>query len=179
VEKLRELCGAEGNLRIPALHAIGGIGPSAVEAALPELREALAKSEDPGVRATAAAMLGRIDKDAAAAVVPGLIEGLKDEHHDVRIQSANALGELGKAAGAAVPALCEALKDWLPPVRAAAAGACGRLGPSVAMKAKPLLIDLLSDPEEWLQGVARAALDPFYGRCWKWYESAKQSCEVM
>src|SRR5262245_63830339 len=72
--------------RAQAVSALERIGPAAV----PGLREGL-RDKDVRVRSGAATALGRIGPDARAAV-PALIEALKDEVADVRVQVPGALG---------------------------------------------------------------------------------------
>jgi HEAT repeat protein len=67
----------------------------------------------------------------AEAAIPALIKALGDEHLDVRVAAAKALGRIGEAA---IPALIEAL----------AAEALGWIGPK-AEAAIPVLIEKLKD----------------------------------
>ncbi len=69
------------------------------------------------------------------AVLPVLIEALKDENVYVRRDAAKALGQFGAEAGEAVPALRERLRDKEPSVRKAAAAALKQIDPVAASKA--------------------------------------------
>ena len=49
--------------------------------------------------------------EGAIDAVPALIQALKDENKDVRVNAAVALGQIGEGAKDVVPALIQALKD--------------------------------------------------------------------
>src|SRR5689334_9898381 len=74
----------DAGVRWRSARALGGIGPSAVDA-VPALIEGL-KDQDVDVRWAIADALGRIGP-AALDAVPALIEGLKDQDVDVRFAS--------------------------------------------------------------------------------------------
>ena len=84
------------------------------------------KDRDPGVRYTAAEMLGGYGRKAESAV-PALIEALKDKDKNVRMRAAYSLAEILPAAQAAIPALRESLKDKEQLVREAAAYSLKRI----------------------------------------------------
>jgi HEAT repeat protein len=74
------------------------------------LANVVRKDGDAGVRAAAAAALGRIDADPEKAV-PALMEGLKDKNRNVQSACATALGALGPGAKAAVEPLTQLNKE--------------------------------------------------------------------
>jgi HEAT repeat protein len=78
---------------------------------------------DAAISRTAGERLARY----GAAVVPSLVEGLKNEEAAVRVAAAQALGKLGPAARDAVPALTEAEKDEKTEVQQAAKAALERI----------------------------------------------------
>ncbi|HEY6012080.1 MAG TPA: HEAT repeat domain-containing protein, partial [Nitrospirota bacterium] len=100
------------------------------------------ESEEPRVRAFAAASLGRM-REPAKGALPALVRALGAEHVDVRTAARGTLGRMGTAA---VPTLMEALKDRRPSVRAAAASALGDLGPA-AENAVPALLKAFQDED--------------------------------
>ena len=55
--------------------------------------------------------LSRILRDIGPAVVPELVEFLKDEHPSRRLLAARALGEYGAGAKEALPALREVIRE--------------------------------------------------------------------
>ena len=67
--------------------------------------------------------------------VSALIQALKDDDRDVRMEAAESLGEIGPEAKAAVPALIQALKDDNFNVRRGAAMALLTIGTPEALKA--------------------------------------------
>jgi HEAT repeat protein len=80
--------------------AVRAIGVSAI----PDYIDCL-EAEDPGVRFSAAHVLGEFGEKAGPAV-DALVEALEnDEDMNVRLSAAAALGRIGRAAHAAVPAL--------------------------------------------------------------------------
>src|SRR5206468_1023941 len=89
-----------------ALASIGGPG---AKPALPVLTEALRDMEDPQIQELAAAALGQIGPDAAAAV-PDLGKALSCPVAVVRRNCAIALGKMGSAAEPAVPQMISSLK---------------------------------------------------------------------
>lgn len=96
-------------VRRQGVEILGEIRPEA-RAAIPALRETLTNKNHPE-RFSAAVALWRIERSAAA-VVPTLIEALKDKRHAAdRRLAATMLGQIGPEAKAAIPALIEVLKD--------------------------------------------------------------------
>lgn len=93
-----------------------------------------------GLKETAADALARIGDDA----VPALIQALRHENRDVRIQAARALARIGSRAKQSVPALVNALYDVDETVRRTAARALGQLGPE-ARAAIPDLVAVLEE----------------------------------
>jgi HEAT repeat protein len=86
-------------------------------------------------RAAAAGALKLVNPEAARAMVPELIEMLKDKDAVMRYCGAGALGYLGPDAQPAVPVLVEALKDGDTRVRIAAADALRIIDAQAAQKA--------------------------------------------
>ncbi|MBN9522643.1 HEAT repeat domain-containing protein [bacterium] len=115
-----------------------------------ELVEKL-KDPSPAVRRDAAAALeavcgqGRIGPEAAAYVVPALVEALADP--EVRRTAFTCLRLIGRPAGAAAPALVKELHGPKPVDRLSATSALGRIGPA-AEPAVPRLVQMLNDPGE-------------------------------
>ncbi len=66
--------------------------------------------------------------------MPALITALRDEHADVRLDGAEALGRIGPAAAEAMPALITALRDEHADVRRGVAEALKRIGPPAALQ---------------------------------------------
>jgi HEAT repeat protein len=89
------------------------------------------------------------------AVLPALLEALRDPEPIVRARVASALGDLGPEARDAVYPLVEALRDPDSSVRNSAASALGQIGPA-ARPAMPSLLEMLRDEE--LRGYAAYAL---------------------
>ena len=101
----------------------------------------------PEVRATAAAALGRLGRQAKG-VAPALLATMKDKMAEVRVLSATALGRVAAGDEKAIEALGLALAgDPDVDVRSAAARARGALGPPAAAAA-PVLIRALNDRDE-------------------------------
>ena len=98
--------------------------------AFPPLREALA-SGDPIVRREALRSVGKLKERAPLdtdAVLPLLVEGMRDPDPGVRGVAATYLGIIHEGAAAAVPALIEGLSDPEADVRRASAEALGSFG---------------------------------------------------
>lgn len=112
--------------------------------------------QDDEVRALAVIALQEIGCSAPA-VLPALIDGLRDPHEIVRRRSARALGDFGMAATPALPHLVRILDDNHNCVRMEAISALARLG-SEAESALPFLVPLLADPEMRLSTVAGVAI---------------------
>jgi len=95
------------------------------------------KSNDPGLRVSAAWALGEIGPEAAGAV-PLLIEAFRDQHPAARWNAVEAVGKIGPTAAQAVPPLIEALKDPEAALRWRAAWSLGKIGPAASAAAAPL-----------------------------------------
>jgi hypothetical protein len=93
-----------------------------------------------GIRADAAASLGAMGPKAKNAV-PALVEALKDERAEVRVEASRALAAIGEAA---LQPLTKALGDKDRQTRMGAA--LGHMGPN-AKSATPALMDALEDPD--------------------------------
>ncbi len=96
--------------RAKALEELGDLGrvmKSLVTDAMPTMIESL-KDKDAGVRASAAAAVGKCDPEPAGPVVETLIDLLKnDKDESVKIGAAHGLGSLGSSAKPATSALRE------------------------------------------------------------------------
>ncbi len=117
------------------------------------------KDKDADTRQRAAGALGHIRRSRA--VVPALIEAVRDNDYQVREEVVVALGRLGPRAQSAVPALIEALKDKDGGVRERSADALGKIGcenDSVI----PALIEVLKEKDVRLH--AAKALGSFGAR---------------
>lgn len=106
--------------------------------AIPRLVE-LTQHDDPGVRASASAALGRLAQAQDDEVIQALITALKDSIPGVRQVAAQALGRVGSPL--AVAPLIAALRrrDEFRLVRRAATWSLGKLGPD------PLAVEALSE----------------------------------
>ncbi len=89
--------------------------------------------------------------ETASPAIHALIETLRDEAEPVRLNTAYALGAIGKSAAAAI---IETLHDEVGAAQSAAAYALGAIGPSAA----PALIDATSSNHERARGYAAFAL---------------------
>ena len=98
---------------------------------MPSLKLA-AKDDDRAVRSQALHALGNLGKDDPDAVVPVLVEGIRDIVIEVRIAAILALGSIGPEAKAAVPALSNAARDGQAGVREAATDALKKIQPPPA-----------------------------------------------
>ena len=119
-----------------AARTLGRIGPEAIPALIPILKE----EENYEVRSAAAYALGEMGA-AAVPAVPALIEALEDEESLVRTVTAEALGKIGPGAVEAVPALAKAMTMG-PVGDFRAVYALGSIGPE-AVEAVPALIETL------------------------------------
>jgi HEAT repeat protein len=151
-------------VRWEAASAIATIG-TAAEAASPTL-VAMARSHD-AARPWAIRALGRIGPRAAAAA-PVLVATLEDADATVRIESAIALGALGKSASEGIPALVRALGADRE-LKGAAARSLGLLASERPRlegleKTRGPLVLLLRDPDTIVRRRAAAALGELGGR---------------
>lgn len=106
--------------------------------AMPRLVE-LIQHEDPGVRASACAALGRLAKAQDTEVIQALIAALKDTIPGVRQVIALALGRIGSPLAVAPLIACLQRRDEFRLVRRAAAWSLSKLGPD------PLAVEALSE----------------------------------
>jgi HEAT repeat protein len=106
-------------------------------------------SEDPIVRREALRSIGKLKERAPLdwrAVVPLLVDGMKDADPRVRAVAATYLGIVHEGGDKAVPALIEGLKDAEPDVRRVSAAALGSFG-SDAQSAVPALKKAAGDTD--------------------------------
>lgn len=116
--------------------------------AFPPLREALA-SDDPVVRRESLRSIGKLKERApldSRAVVPLLVDGMRDPDDGVRAVAATYLGIIHEEPARAVPSLIEALDDPSVEVRRASAEALGSFG-AAAQPALPALRRAMGDKD--------------------------------
>lgn len=178
---------AHAAVRWQAAMILGRLGPSAGQASVPALTEALSDRE-PEVRAAAAEALGKIgqasvtalpqifllvrDPDPTArlkavealpniardtSIVDPLVVALSDSAPEVRRAAAAALGALGTSTTKSITALAQALKDSSAAVRAAAALALAQIGPP-ARDSRVALLAARRDPSAQVRRVVEDAL---------------------
>jgi HEAT repeat protein len=143
-------------LRCDVAEALGYIGIEA-NAAIPALRNAVAKDRNPEVRVSAALALSRIDpKDQGA--MSAIIRELELKGKGTWGQEAaiKALTELGSKARAAGPALIRSLANDEPSIRRSAAEALAAIGDRSAI---PALESLLKDKDDFVREAARESLE--------------------
>ena len=111
-------------VRRAAASALGKLGPLGT-AAMPALRDLVARDSDGPVAATAIVSIGQLINLEAIDYFQALIAALQDEEQYVRIGAAKELMYSGTRASLAGPALIVALRDQNASVRFWAAGALG------------------------------------------------------
>lgn len=165
-----------GGVRIAAIEALAGLGPSAREA-LPDLVAVLIDG-DKDVRNAGVMALKKIDpkwfgSQEAKKTTPDLLKALVDSDRSVQATAAKVLEKVQPdwpaqdSAREAIPHFAAALDHGLETVRSAGAETLGRIGPP-AKAATPKLIQKLSDNDPKVRAAAAAALtriDP------KWREA--------
>ena len=115
------------------------------------------QSRTPNVRAESIRSIGNFGPEAVPALAQ-LVEGLRDSQVEVRIASAWALSQVGRAGNeAAVKALAQSLADENPKVRSLSAVALRGVGRG-AVGAVPALISALSDSAHYVRAPAADAL---------------------
>jgi HEAT repeat protein len=128
------------------------------------------KSKNADVRAYAAEALGEgaspdfpVDRrEPMRKAIPALMEALTDNDPEVRLQAANALGNIPGDMRVAVPPLIKALRDKDNSVREHAAQSLGNIGQSAEL-AVPALIAALQDKNESVRERAAESLGSFSG----------------
>jgi len=148
---IRDVGGADPDIRWRAEFAIGRIGVAAV----PPLVEAL-KSPDAAIRESSAYVLGTIGPRARGAA-PALLEAAKDPEPDVRLWSVKSLGEIDPEPLASVAAFAAALGDESADMRRVAVTILVKLGPKGAA-AVPALVGVLKDADAGIRWRACIAL---------------------
>jgi HEAT repeat protein len=138
---------------VPRAIAAGALLAIGSSAAAP-LRSLLG-DDDPGVRASAAELIGYTGDPGDAET---LADSLRDSAAEVRAAAARSLGRLGARAAAAE--LREALGDPAPFVRTAAAHALGRIGDRDAFDALALVAQVDDYDPAQAAGAALATIDP-------------------
>jgi HEAT repeat protein len=142
-------------LTADAAMALSFMGPNAFG----PLRDSLT-SDDALVRRETLRSIGKLKDRApleAGAVVPLLIDGMRDPDPGVRAVAATYLGIIHQGGADAVFALMDGLKDEAPDVRRAAAIALGSFGTD-AQPAIPALRKASGDPDEDVAREAGVAL---------------------
>ncbi len=140
---------AEPQVVIPAMMTLAELGKEAV----PALREAL---RNPSTAYWAALVASEIGPDAAE-LTPDLVEVIKHDDPECRMQAIVALGQIGEGAKSAVPAIVELLEqETFESVKYAAAFALGEIGdPDVAT---PELTKLLASEDLGLKAISARSL---------------------
>ncbi len=140
---------ADPQVVIPAMMTLAELGKDAV----PSLREALRNESTAYWAAHVATDLG----PDAAELTPELVEVLKHEDPECRMQALVALGEIGDAAKSAVPAIIELLEsDSFDSVKYAAAYALGEIADPDEVV--PELTKLLESEDLGLRAIAARGL---------------------
>lgn len=149
------------------LTVIAGCYPSAVEPALPELREGLADPDTETAKKSAVALglVARESPGAVASTVPALAEALDAEERGVRANAAGALADIAEGRPGDVvehtESLVSSLTDDTASVRRNAAAALSQLADAdtdLEGLAHGSLIELLGDPEPTVRATACRAL---------------------
>ncbi|MCG8583880.1 MAG: HEAT repeat domain-containing protein [Pirellulales bacterium] len=108
-------------LQIMGVFALGKMGPAA-KSSVPDIAKMISP-KNPQLSRIAAWALTMIEPESLGESTDRVVEvlsgALSNDQHFVRIEAANALGNLGPRAKAALPALKEAANDKLPPVQEA------------------------------------------------------------
>ncbi len=165
-ELLQDLGGGDEAARLHAAYVLGQAGAEAVPGILEALRReaeekvegiedktpANAHGTNPTALHAAQALI-----PMGLAILPQLIEALKDEHWLVRVSVIDVLANLGPSASAAISALTECLEDAHWWARRGAAEALGRMG-ELATDAVPPLAQRLGDEDRRVRRMAAHAL---------------------
>ena len=150
LEKARmALQDADAQTRLAGLQLVQS---QSLAALLPDVAARLRVDEDVAVRYQAARALAHF---ADQAVLPPLLDGLRDDDMYVRVQVTSALIRIGAPA---VDGLTEALDDARPAVRRAAAKALGKIGCADAAALQALGAALSDDADAGLRRFAAEAL---------------------
>ncbi|MBM4001505.1 MAG: HEAT repeat domain-containing protein [Planctomycetes bacterium] len=167
--RLREEITKDGDLTIPAMFAVAGMGKAGGEA-LDDIARML-DSRNFHHQYWACRAIGELGEVGAPAV-PKLIDRLNDGVVSVRRHAAAALGGIGPAAGPdAVAALIAALDDKLEPVREDAVIALGKMGEAAA-SAVPKI-------QEHLAGTRMTARARLAGALWRIAPSERGAAEKV
>jgi hypothetical protein len=143
-----------------ALEVLTGLGPEAV----PALGK-LVSTGPVAVRVSAIRAVARLGTNATA-ILPSLIQHVRDPNREVATWSLWSLGNLGLQPDQTVPALAEALRDARPEIRLAA---LNQLSPFLCAKPdtiKTNLTRLLHDPEPRIRADAAQALHVINSEQW-------------
>ena len=145
---------AHATVRWQSAVILGHLAPSAGQASVPVLTEALS-DEEPQVRAAAAEALGKIGR-ASATALPQLFLQVRDPDATVRVKAVEALPNIARDTSI-VDALVVAVSDSAPEVRRAAAAALGALGVSTS-KSIAALAGALKDSSAPVRAAAALSL---------------------
>lgn len=145
---------AHATVRWQSAVILGHLAPSAGQASVPVLTEALS-DEDAQVRGAAAEALGKIGQGSATAL-PQLFLLVRDPEATVRLKAVETLPNIAQDTSIVDP-LVVALSDSAPEVRRAAAAALGALGTSTS-KSIAALARALKDSSAAVRAAAALAL---------------------
>lgn len=145
---------AHAIVRWQAAIILGRLAPSAGQASVPVLTEALS-DEEPQVRAAAAEALGRIGQGSAPAL-PQLFLLVRDPDATVRLKTVEALPNVTRDTSI-ISRLILALSDSAPEVRRGSAASLGALGTSTS-RSVAALGRALEDPSAAVRAAAALAL---------------------
>jgi HEAT repeat protein len=139
-----------------AAQALGRVGGSDAEDAVPELRRMMARPGVASLRSECALAVWRLDPARAGEVLLAMTPLLRDPL--TAYYAANTLGEMGVAAAPAVPDLIRVLDAELDYVRMGAAVALGRIGAAAAPAFARLETMARDDPSARVRPKATEAL---------------------
>jgi HEAT repeat protein len=151
------LADKEAAVQKAAVRALVAIGEEA-KTAVPALKDTATKAENPDVRATAVAALGKMGKEGEEA----LLGVLGRDDSVTRLACLQYLGKQGKAPKSAVPDLVKALTDKDAEVRMLSAHVLGLIGPD-AKAALPALEKAGKDEDERVSAIAQKAIKKIKG----------------
>jgi HEAT repeat protein len=151
---------------IQALTNLGGPTNPELRLGLFQALEPVAyKDADPSVRIWAHMAVMSITREVHKERVSAIAGVLKHEDFEARVQSALALGTIGRDAKAAIPALIDTLKDTQPAVVGWTMWALGKMEQSAA-GALPALEKIKTDmaQPEFLRKIAEESIDQIGGK---------------
>ena len=157
-ELVRALADTNSGNRSDAALALGWIRSDAEEA-LPALAGVLRDAQQPTIlRINAAISLGRIGSAEAAQCLPDIVALVDSPDKHVRVGFIMAVSEFGPSAKSVAHQLTCYLSDPDPMVRTMAAGTFYDIGSPELNDAIPILVAMLSDPDDGVRGNAALSL---------------------